>query len=496
MPGVPTRELRQLRALAAEVEACRETLHATVSSYAEDVASAWRRRRIRRRRVLTALGLVVLFGAGMTVAWTPSVDASNSQCAPGDATVTGVSLSIVASTVTAHFSIAPGCSSVSVSLVSYEAPAATFALPQTRFDSASGTFGTGGHELSARLPNCFFQADLVTGDVLQELSTGTLYGNRKAAFTQGGTTSCPPGPPPTTTTSTTGPTTSTTTTATTATGTTATGTTATGTTATGTTATGTTATGTTAVPATTTPVTTSPGSTGTTTPSGPFQPPQPVDIAVTKRADRASASVGEQVTYTLIVTNDGSGPAAAVGLVDPMPSQETFVSVNDPACSGGAVVDCALGTLGPGISRSITVVALARSPGTATNVATVSTTSPETNTANNQAHATVVIRGPFRPPAICAKLSLQKRTLLSGQRTTIVATVRRAGRRLRGARVEVRGAGILERARTDARGEAQFRLAPRQAGVLRIRVVQASSCPGGPAYLRVRGTFRPPQFTG
>jgi hypothetical protein len=32
--------------------------------------------------------------------------------------------------------------------------------------------------------------------------------------------------------------------------------------------------------------------------------------------------------------------------------------------------------------------------------------------------------------------------------------------------------------------------------VLRIRVVQASSCPGGPAYLRVQGTFRPPQFTG
>lgn len=469
-------ELRQLRALLADLEVCRKTLREAVGSLEREITAASLRRRARRRRTASVVGLVVLFSIGAALAGTSSFGAQSSDCAPGSATVKDASISIAGNTVVAQFSVAAGCTGVSVSLAAYEAPSVAFALPQTLFASAGATFESGGpYTLSTRIPDCFFQVDLVTGSVLPELDAANLYGGRKAAFTQGGNTSCSPSPPPTTTTTTTtAPTTTAVTTATTSTATT---------------------TAQTPIAPTTT---AAPPATTTTAPTttAPFQPPQTVDVAVVKQASRHKARVGDLITYTLTVTNSGSAPAVAVTLIDPLPAQEKFVSTSDPSCSGGSVVECVLGTLEPGASRTITVVTLARTPGTATNVATVTTTSTETNTQNNQSHTTVVIRAPFRPPPICAQVSLRKRVLFTAHRTTLVAVVRHAGKPLAGARVEIRGAGIFKVERTDARGNAHFSLKPRLAGMLSIRVLQSPFCPAARTYLLVQEQFRPPSFTG
>jgi len=141
-------------------------------------------------------------------------------------------------------------------------------------------------------------------------------------------------------------------------------------------------------------------------------------------------------------------------------------------------------------------VTLASSPGIATNVATVSTTSPESSTANNQAQATVHIHGVFTPPPLCAQLTLHHAAVVTAQRTTLLVLVRNQGAPVAGARVEVRGPGILVVRRTNSHGRARITVLPHRIGVLRVRLLQAASCPRRLAEVGVRGPFKPPLLTG
>src|SRR6185437_7758385 len=67
-------------------------------------------------------------------------------------------------TVTANFAVAKN-SSVTLSLVSYHAPSATFdattANQQVVADSKTGTFGPGAHSMTVTVPDCYFQIDFV-----------------------------------------------------------------------------------------------------------------------------------------------------------------------------------------------------------------------------------------------------------------------------------------------------------------------------------------------
>jgi uncharacterized repeat protein (TIGR01451 family) len=297
--------------------------------------------------------------------------------------------------------------------------------------------------------------------------------------------------------------------ATTQTTTTATGTTRTETTVTGKTGTGTTSTTSTATTGTTTGGTTTVAgttiATGATTPPGSTAPATPVpppgagttDLAITKVSDRASAVVGQQITYLVTVTNTGTTPAADVVVVDQLPAQVSLVSVSDGACTGSVVVECSFGTLVGGSSRAVTIVVLARGAGAVTNVATATTSTPETTTANNRADVGVDITGPFVPPRLpCATVKVRHGTLLAGRRTTVVATVHRDGRPAAAVRVRLRAPGTTAEKVTNADGVVRFSLAPRGVGLLHLVVVQRSGCAKAPAEVPVPGAFRPPQLTG
>ena len=65
----------------------------------------------------------------------------------------------------------------------------------------------------------------------------------------------------------------------------------------------------------------------------------------------AHVVAGRTVSYTLVVTNDGPSDATGVSLADPTPAGLVFVS-NAGACT--AAFPCALGTLTPGSTRTIT----------------------------------------------------------------------------------------------------------------------------------------------
>ena len=114
------------------------------------------------------------------------------------------------------------------------------------------------------------------------------------------------------------------------------------------------------------------------------------DLSISKTGP-PSVTVGQNITYTITVTNTGQLSAANTFVNDSTPAGLTFVA-NGGACSGP--FPCALGTLGTGQTATITStfsVPANYAGTTISNTATVSTSSPESNTSNNSSTATTPI---------------------------------------------------------------------------------------------------------
>ena len=103
------------------------------------------------------------------------------------------------------------------------------------------------------------------------------------------------------------------------------------------------------------------------------------DLAVTKADSPDPINVGQNLTYTVVVTNNGPNTASGVSLSDPLPAGVAFVSANSTVgtCSQAAgTVTCAIGSLASGASAAITIVVTVQpGPGrTLPNTATASAT--------------------------------------------------------------------------------------------------------------------------
>ena len=117
------------------------------------------------------------------------------------------------------------------------------------------------------------------------------------------------------------------------------------------------------------------------------------DLGVTKTVDPAQARAGELVTYTLTVTNGGPSTAVAAMLADTARAGLAFQDVAPAAgCDvSAATLQCALGDLAPGASRTFTLTARIdpAATGDLVNAATVATDTSDPNPANDTASATV-----------------------------------------------------------------------------------------------------------
>ena len=112
-------------------------------------------------------------------------------CPDGNNVVLSHSTQVIPNQVTATFTIAPGCKNIQISLASYQALTPTFSLPQLLFSSQTGFFDEGGpYTLTVKVPQCYFQWDLVVGPVIENLTNDNLYGSRKIEWQNGGTTPC------------------------------------------------------------------------------------------------------------------------------------------------------------------------------------------------------------------------------------------------------------------------------------------------------------------
>ena len=110
----------------------------------------------------------------------------------------------------------------------------------------------------------------------------------------------------------------------------------------------------------------------------------------------SSVVAGTEATYSMTVTNNGPTEADNVALSDPLPTGTTFVSAtsSEGSCTGGGTVACLIGTLADGATATITVVVdvpPSFPPGALTNTATVSSSTPDPNPANDTATTTAQV---------------------------------------------------------------------------------------------------------
>ncbi|MCS5491194.1 DUF7507 domain-containing protein, partial [Algoriphagus limi] len=110
------------------------------------------------------------------------------------------------------------------------------------------------------------------------------------------------------------------------------------------------------------------------------------DVAITKTQTSGPVAVGENITYTITVTNNGPSQAKEVVVNDVLPAGLTLVSAT-PNVGTWTSPNWSVGNLNNGTSAILTIVAKVNSSvadGTViTNTATVSSTTNDTNTSNN-----------------------------------------------------------------------------------------------------------------
>ena len=136
-----------------------------------------------------------------------------------------------------------------------------------------------------------------------------------------------------------------------------------------------------------------------------------MDVQVAKDATPQVQLVNGQATvsYTVRVKNNGPNQAHNVTVADAAPSGVTFLAVTQPpaggGCSitGGVLLQCSLGTLGPGVERVIGVSARVTQTGTYVNCAMATGDGKDTNGGNNRACASTLVTAPVTPPAADAQ---------------------------------------------------------------------------------------------
>jgi uncharacterized repeat protein (TIGR01451 family) len=113
--------------------------------------------------------------------------------------------------------------------------------------------------------------------------------------------------------------------------------------------------------------------------------PTAADLSLAKAASPSPVTVGDNLTYTIAVINNGPNNATGVTVRDTLPGGVTFVSATPTqgSCNGTTAVSCSLGPLSNGSSATVTIVVTPTQAGGISNTATVRGNETDPNPANN-----------------------------------------------------------------------------------------------------------------
>lgn len=80
------------------------------------------------------------------------------------------------------------------------------------------------------------------------------------------------------------------------------------------------------------------------------------EMAITKKANAPTVFAGELISYTIQVTNSGTAPATNVTVTDQLPTGTFFISADNSVTHNAGLVTWTLGTINPGVTRTINLV--------------------------------------------------------------------------------------------------------------------------------------------
>jgi uncharacterized repeat protein (TIGR01451 family) len=221
-----------------------------------------------------------------------------------------------------------------------------------------------------------------------------------------------------------------------------------------------------------------------------------VDLSVTKAGSPATQDLGQgNITWTIVVKNNGPDTDTGVTIADPMPGGNTFVSATSSqgSCTGGAILNCNLGTMAAGATVTITLVTTPSTTGTQTNTVTVAGSRPETNTANNQATATVQVTAPITPPVVyCVAVSkITPNQLFVGRKTTLTIHLTKHGKPAKGVKVLIKGPKLhVTTKASNAKGIVKQVIKMKKAGIDTFVPLASKHC--NTKRVGVTGVFTPP----
>jgi uncharacterized repeat protein (TIGR01451 family) len=220
-----------------------------------------------------------------------------------------------------------------------------------------------------------------------------------------------------------------------------------------------------------------------------------VDLSITKAGSPATQTLGDgNITWTIVVTNNGPSAATGVTIADPMPGGNTFVSAttSQGTCTGGAILNCTIGTMASGASVTITLVTTPSTVGAQTNTATVAGSRPETNTGNNSASATVQTVGVITPPVFCVAVSkVTPKQLFVGRKTGLTIHLTQNQKAVKGVRVLIKGPKLLIRTgASNAQGIVKQTVKMKKAGIVIFTPIASKRC--NTKRVGVTNVFTPP----
>ena len=100
-----------------------------------------------------------------------------------------------------------------------------------------------------------------------------------------------------------------------------------------------------------------------TTAASATETPQQADLAIAKTVSDATPNVGDQITFTITLTNAGPDAATGVQVTDLLPAGLTFVSATPSQGTYDHVTGVwTVGTVSPGAPQTLTITATVVSP--------------------------------------------------------------------------------------------------------------------------------------
>ncbi len=155
----------------------------------------------------------------------------------------------------------------------------------------------------------------------------------------------------------------------------------------------------------------------------------PADLVLTKTADKTTATVGDIVTFTITVKNNGPDTATNVVVTDTLPSlfELQSTTLSQGFCSGTTTITCPIGTMTNGQVVTIVMRTKVISAGKATNSvsATLNEYDPDTTnstaigvevTTNNKVIAALVSTGRSIATSLAVGFSLSGAVLILSKR--------------------------------------------------------------------------------